>query len=59
VRILMLFTIYGTALLLVFCLVMVVIAAFCGVVRYIAKRRSISPRLMKWVDVMDWLKEEK
>ena len=55
---LMLFTIYGTMLLLLFCLAMVIIAIFCGVVKHIAKRRSINPRLMKWVEVMDWLKEE-
>ena len=52
------FTVCLTLLLIFFVLVMLAIAVFCSVVRKIENKKDISPRLKKWVEVLDWLKEE-
>lgn len=52
------FTIYLTLLLIFFILVLLAMAGFCAVMRQINKRKKLNPRIMKWVEVLDWLKEE-
>lgn len=52
------FTVYLTLLLIFFILILLAMAGFCAVVRRINKTKKVSPRVMKWVEVLDWLKEE-
>lgn len=52
------FTIYLTLLIIFFILVLLAMAGFCAVMRQINKRKRLTPRVMKWVEVLDWLKEE-
>ena len=53
------FTIYLTLLLIFLIVILLAMAGFCAVMRQIDKRKKLSPRVMKWVEVLDWLKEEK
>lgn len=53
------FTVYLTLLLIFFILILLAMAGFCAVVRRINRTKEISPRIMKWVETLDWLKEEK
>ena len=52
------FTVYLTLLLIFFMLILLAMAGFCAVMRQINKRREVSPRVIKWVEILDWLKEE-
>ncbi len=52
------FTIYLTLLLIFLIVILLAMAGFCAVMRQIDKRKKLSPRIMKWVEVLDWLKEE-
>lgn len=54
-----LFVVCLTLLLLGFVLIMLAIAGFCYVMKRIEKKRSLSPRMAKWVYILDWLGEEK
>ena len=47
-----------TMLLLGFVVIMLAIAGFCYVVKKLARKGKVGPRLMKWAEVLDWLKEE-
>ena len=46
-----------TMLLLGFVVIMLAIAGFCYVVKRFARKGKVGPRLMKWAEVLDWLKE--
>ena len=48
-----------TMLLLGFVVIMLAIACFCFVVRKIGRKKEISPRLEKWIYILDWTKEDK
>lgn len=48
-----------TMLLLGFVVIMLAIAGFCYVMKRIEKKRGLSPRMAKWVYILDWLGEEK
>lgn len=52
------FSVFLTMLLLGFVVIMLAVAGFCYVVKRLARKGKVSPRLMKWVEVLDWLKEE-
>ena len=52
------FTILVTMLMLAFVIIMLAIAGFCCVIKKLAQKRKVGPRLMKWAEVLDWLKEE-
>ena len=52
------FSVFLTMLLLGFIVVMLAIAGFCYVVKKLARKGKVGPRLMKWAEVLDWLKEE-
>lgn len=52
------FSVFLTMLLLGFIVVMLAIAGFCYVIRKLARKGKVGPRLMKWAEVLDWLKEE-
>lgn len=52
------FTIYLTLLLIFLIVILLAMAGFCAVMRQINKRKKLSQRVMKWVEVLDWLKEE-
>ena len=52
------FSVFLTMLLLGFVVVMLAIAGFCYVIRKLAQKGKVGPRLMKWAEVLDWLKEE-
>ncbi len=54
-----LFVVCLTLLLLGFVLIMLAIASFCYVMKRIEKKRGLSPRMAKWVYILDWLGEEK
>lgn len=53
------FAVMLTMMLIVFVLCMLAIAGFCYVMKRIEKKRSLSPRMAKWVCILDWLGEEK
>ena len=52
------FTIFLTAMALCFVAILLIMEGFCAVVRQVNKKMEVSPRLMKWVETLDWLKEE-
>ena len=52
------FSVFLTMLLLGFIVVMLAVAGFCYVVKRLARKGKVGPRLMKWAEVLDWLKEE-
>lgn len=52
------FAVMLTILLLGFVVIMLAIAGFCYVVKKLSQKGKVSPRLMKWAEVLDWLKEE-
>ena len=58
-RIISLFVVTLTMLMLIFVLIMLAIAGFCYVMKRIEKKRGLSPRMAKWVYILDWLEEEK
>lgn len=53
------FAVILTMMLILFAQYMLVIAGFCYVMKRIEKKRGLSPRMAKWVDILDWLEEEK
>ena len=53
------FSVFLTMLMLIFVLIMLAIAGFCYVMKRIEKKRGLSPRMAKWVYILDWLGEEK
>lgn len=53
------FAVMLTILLLGFVVIMLAIAGFCSVMKQIEKKRGLSPRMAKWVYILDWLGEEK
>ena len=53
------FAVILTMLLVIFVLCMLAIAGFCYVMKRIEKKRGLSPRMAKWVYILDWLEEEK
>ena len=53
-----LITLYLTMILLFMVICLILIAGFCFVVKRVAKRKKVNPRLMKWVEVLDWFKED-
>lgn len=53
------FAVMLTMMLIVFVLCMLAIAGFCYVMKRIEKKRGLSPRMAKWVYILDWLGEEK
>ena len=53
------FTVIITMLLLFFCVVMLIDALFCYIIKRCDKNGKVNPQLRKWVEVLDWLKEEK
>lgn len=52
------FSVFLTMLLLGFIVIMLAIAGFCYVVKKLARKGKVGPRVMKWAEVLDWLKEE-
>ena len=58
-EIMMQFTIYLTLILLLFLVAMLMIEMFCVIVRSINRIRPVSLKLLKAVEVLDWMKEEK
>lgn len=52
------FAVTITMLLLGFVVIMLAIAGFCYVVKKLAQKGKVDPRLMKWAEILDWLKEE-
>lgn len=52
------FIIFLTLLVLAFVNVLLLMAIFCKVIRWINMRRPVSPKLIKYAEVLDWLKEE-
>ena len=52
------FSVFLTMLLLGFIVIMLAIAGFCCVVKKLAQKGKVGPRVMKWAEVLDWLKEE-
>lgn len=52
------FAVMLTILLLGFVVIMLAIAGFCYVMKRIEKKRGLSPRMAKWVYILDWLEEE-
>ena len=42
------FTILVTMLMLAFVIIMLAIAGFCCVIKKLAQKRKVGPRLMKW-----------
>lgn len=52
------FTIYLTLLLIFFIVILLAMEGFCAVVKRVARKRDVSSKLMKYVEVLDWLKEE-
>lgn len=57
--IMMQFTIYLTLILLLFLVAMILIEIFCVIVRSINRIRPVSLSLLKMVEVLDWMKEDK
>lgn len=53
------FVVLLTMLMLAFVIIMLAIAGFCYVVRYINYKRGVNPRLLKWARTLDWLMEDK
>jgi len=53
------FTIYLTLLLIFFIVILLAMEGFCAVMRQINKRKKLSPRIMKWVEVLDWLEDDR
>lgn len=53
------FAVMLTFMLVIFVLYMLAIAGFCYVMKRIEKKRGLSPRMAKWVYILDWLGEEK
>lgn len=54
-----LFVVCLTLLLLGFVLIMLAIAGFCYVMKQIEKKRGLSPRMAKWVYILDWMEDDK
>lgn len=54
-----LFVVCLTLLLLEFVMIMLAIAGFCYVMKRIEKKHGLSPRMAKWVYILDWLEDEK
>lgn len=52
------FAVMLTFMLVIFVLYMLAIAGFCYVMKRIEKKRGLSPRMAKWVYILDWLGEE-
>lgn len=52
------FTIVLTAMALCFVAILLIMEGFCAVVKQVSKKIEVSPRVMKWAEVLDWLKEE-
>lgn len=52
------FAIYLAVLSVFFIIILIAMAGFCTVVKSMGKKKDINPRLMKWAEVLDWLKEE-
>ena len=57
-EILALFAVHLTLLALGFVILLLAIAGFCYFMKRIEKKRGLSPRMAKWVYILDWLKEE-
>ena len=53
------FAVMLTMLLLGFVVIMLAIEGFCYVMKYVEKKRGLSPRMAKLVYILDWLGEEK
>lgn len=53
-----LFSVTLTMLMLLFCVVMLAVAGFCAIMKRVERKRGLSPRMAKWVDILDWLKED-
>lgn len=52
------FVVLVTMFMLAFVVIMLAIAGFCYVVKKLSQKGKVDPRLMKWAEVLDWLKEE-
>lgn len=57
-KVLSIFAVTLTMLLLGFVVIMLAIAGFCSFMKRVEKKRGLSPRMAKWVYILDWLKEE-
>lgn len=53
------FAVTLTMLLLGFVVIMLAIAGFCYFMKRIEKKRGLSPRMAKWVYILDWLEDDK
>lgn len=53
------FAVMLTMMLIIFAIYMLAIAGFCCVVKKLAQRGKVGPRLMKWAEVLDWLEDDK
>ena len=53
------FAVMLTMILIIFAIYMLAIAGFCYVMKRIQKKRGLSPRMAKWVYILDWLEEDK
>ena len=58
-EIMCIFTICITMLCLIFITIALAILGFCTVVKQINKTRPVSLKLLKAVEILDWLKEDK
>lgn len=58
-RVISMFVVTLTMLMLIFVVIMLAIAGFCYVMKRIEKKKGLSPRIAKWVYILDWLEEEK
>ena len=53
------FSIGISMLLLGMVIVLLAIAGFCYFMKRIEKKRGLSPRMAKWVYILDWTEEDK
>ena len=58
-RTISMFAVTLTMLMLIFVVIMLVIAGFCYVMKRIEKKRGLSPRMAKWIYILDWLEDDK
>ena len=58
-NILCLFTIHFTLLLLFFVIILILIEIACYILRRIDLNRGLGEKIMKWVEVLDWLKNDR
>lgn len=53
------FAVMLTMMLIIFAIYMLAIAGFCYFMKRVEKKRGLSPRMAKWVYILDWLEDEK